>query len=67
MTSLARSELSTTFISRTTELATTVSAIANQLLRGLGYSADLKTLLAEVGRLLRLANAPYAYEDGESP
>lgn len=60
--SLTRAELGTTLISRTTDLSDTVSTITNQLLRGLGYSADLKTLRVEVGRLLRLANSRYAYE-----
>jgi hypothetical protein len=57
--SLATAELGTTFISRTSELAGSVATITNQLLRELGYSVDLKTLRAEVERLLRLANAPY--------
>jgi hypothetical protein len=58
-TSLANAEVGTTFISRTGDLAGTVSVITNQLLRELGYSIDLNALRAEVERLLRLANAPY--------
>lgn len=60
----AKAEVGTTFISRSADIADTVSTITNQLLRGLGYSADLNTLRAEVKRLLRLANTPYPYEEG---
>lgn len=56
--SLARAELGTNYISRTTELPGTVATITNQLLRNLGYSADLQTLRVEVMRLLRFANTP---------
>ncbi|HXM59829.1 MAG TPA: ATP-binding protein [Terriglobales bacterium] len=61
--SIASGEVGATFISRTADLSVTVSAITNQLLRGLGFSADLETLRAEVKRLLRLADMRYAYDD----
>lgn len=63
---LANAELGTTFISRAGELPGTVSTVANQLLRGLGYSIDLNALRTEVERLLRLANAPSGYEDNQT-
>jgi hypothetical protein len=57
--SLARTELETTFASRSSDLTDTVAAITNQLLRGLGYSADLETVRVEVARLLRLVSRIY--------
>jgi hypothetical protein len=61
--SLSSAELGTTFISRSGELAGTVSTITNQLLRGLGYSIDLKELRAEMERLLCLAKTLYGYQE----
>lgn len=67
LNSIATAELGTTFISRAGELAGTVSTVTDQLLRSLEYSIELKMLRAELERLLRLANAPYGYEDNQSP
>lgn len=54
---IASGELGTTFISRTADLPRTVSTVTNQLWRGLGLSGDLKTLNAEITRLLKLADS----------
>jgi hypothetical protein len=58
--SLARAELGTSLVSRGNDIANTVAAITNQLLRGLGYSADIVTVRVEVARLLTLVNGIYS-------
>jgi hypothetical protein len=57
--SVAQAELQTTFVSRTNDSANTVAGITNQLLRGLGYSADIETIRIEVARLLTLVKRIY--------
>jgi hypothetical protein len=58
--SAGRAELETNFVSRTKDLPDTVAIIANQLLRDLGYSADLNTARIEVAKLLTAVDQIYS-------
>lgn len=53
--STARAELEIEFISAGDDTSAAVSTLTNQLLRGLGYSADLNVLRANIMHMLQLA------------